>query len=213
MVPAVDVTATSTDTGVATHAKTNGDGIYLLATIQPGHYRVTVNKAGFMQIEATDITLQVTDAATRNFKLELGPTSDTITVEDSGLNVNTSDGSVSTVISREFVDEIPLNGRTLQNLLPIVPGIGYDTTNQGYTVNGTRVQEGTYWMVDGIGGNIGASLIGINNSVPDNFGAPLTSLGTTQSLISLDALQEFPRLHRQLRRRIWQRARRSDSAS
>ncbi len=69
-------------------------------------------------------------------------------MEGSGLNVNTSDASVSTVISREFVDEIPLNGRTLQNLLPIIPGIGYDTSNQDYTVNGTRVQEGTYWMVD-----------------------------------------------------------------
>ena len=187
-VPAADVTATNTDTGVAAKTKTNGDGIYLLPALQPGHYRVNVNKQGFKQIEVTDLALQVTDAATRNFHLELGAASETVTVEDSGVNINTSDASVSTVISREFVDAIPLNGRTLQNLLPIVPGIGYDTSNQGYTVNGTRVQEGTYWMVDGISGNIGASLF---NNVPDTFGAPLTSLGTTQSLISLDALQEF----------------------
>ena len=159
VVPAVDVTATGVDTGVASHTRTHGDGIYLLPALQPGRYRVTVNKQGFRRIEVTDVTL-------------LGAASETITVEGQGININTIDGSVSTVIDREFVDAIPLNGRTLQNLLPIIPGIGYDTSNQGYTVNGTRVQEGTYWTVDGIGGNIGAALF---NNVPDSFGAPPTS--------------------------------------
>ena len=190
VVPGADVTATNTDTAVVSKTKTNGDGIYLLPTLQYGHYSINVSKQGFKQIELKDVTLDVAAIVTRNFHLELGAASDTITVEGNGLNVNTSDASVSTVISREFVDEIPLNGRTLQNLLPIVPGVGYDTFNGGYTVNGTRAQEGTYWTVDGISGNITAS-ISSGNNLPDTFGAALTSLGTTQSLISLDALQEF----------------------
>jgi hypothetical protein len=190
VVPAADLTATNTDTDVVSKTKTNGDGIYLLPTLQYGHYRINVNKQGFKQIELKDLTLDVAAIVTRNFHLELGAASDTITVEGNGLNVNTSDASVSTVISREFVDEIPLNGRTLQNLLPIVPGVGYDTFNGGYTVNGTRVAEGTYWTVDGVSGNITTTLPQGNN-LPDSFGAGLTSLGTTQSLISLDALQEF----------------------
>jgi hypothetical protein len=141
--------------------------------LQPGHHRLTVNKQGFKQIEVTDVTLDGTDTATRNFHLEPGAPSEIITVEGEGININTSDASVSTVISREFVDEIPLNGRTLQNLLPMVPGIGYDTSNQGYTVNGTRVQEGAYWTVDGISGNITASL-SVGNNLPDSFGGPVT---------------------------------------
>jgi hypothetical protein len=147
--PAVDVTVTNTDTGIVAKTKTNGDGIYLVPALQSGHYRINVSKQGFKQIEVTDVTLDVTAAATRNFHLELGAASETITVEGSGLNVNTSDASVSTVISREFVDEIPLNGRTLQNLLPTIPGIGYDTTNQGYTVNGTpRSGELIGWWME-----------------------------------------------------------------
>src|SRR6202034_2505754 len=51
VVPAAEVTATNTDTGVESKTKTNGDGIYLLPALQYGHYRININKQGFKQIE------------------------------------------------------------------------------------------------------------------------------------------------------------------
>lgn len=194
LVPAADVLATNIETGVETHTETNGDGIYLLGALQAGRYRIGVTKQGFRQTELNDVTLQTAASVTRNFHLELGSSSDRVNVEDNGLDISMTDASVSTVISREFVDQIPLNGRTLQNLLPLSPGVvpdGVSSSNvgySGYSVNGNRDTGSVNWIVDGVSGNIGATP---NGSTPDSLAAGLTILGTTQSLVSLDALQEF----------------------
>jgi hypothetical protein len=194
VVTAADVLAANTDTGVETKTKTNGEGIYLLPALQPGHYRVDVNKQGFKQSEVTDVTLQVADTATRNFRLELGVASETVTVEGARLNINTTDATVSTVISREFVDEIPLNGRSLQNLVLLAPGVvatapgPAQTTGNGFSVNGNRDSGSANWMVDGVSANVNA---GDPTTFRDALTAGTTVMGTTQSLISLDALQEF----------------------
>jgi hypothetical protein len=194
VVPSADVLATNTNTGVATDIKTNGQGIYLFAALQPGHYRIVVTRQGFKRIDLTDVTLEVAGTVTRDFRLELGAVSQTVTVQGNGLNINTTDGSVSTVISRDFIDQIPLNGRTLQNLLPLSPGVFPDQVSSGnvgfsgFSVNGNRDTGSLNWTVDGISGNIGATP---QNSTPDSLAAGTTVLNTTQSLVSLDALQEF----------------------
>lgn len=123
VVPGVEIIAIDTDTGVSATTSTNNEGIYVLPGLMGGHYRIVATHEGFKRIELTNVTLEVAASVTRNFQLELGTVSQTVTVEGNGLSINTTDGSVSTVINREFVDEIPLNGRTLQNLLPLSPGI------------------------------------------------------------------------------------------
>ncbi len=194
VVPGVTITALDTDTGISTTSRTNNEGIYTISALEYGRYRVVVAQGGFKQIELTDLTLEVAASVTRNFQLELGTGSQTVTVEGNALNINTTDGSVSTVINRDFVDQIPLNGRTLQNLLPLSPGISSDQVSSGnvgysgFTVNGNRDTGSTNWTVDGVSANFGATL---NGSSPDTLAGSLTVLGTTQSLISLDALQEF----------------------
>jgi len=196
VVPGVEVAVTDTDTGLSSNTHTNREGIYVLPGLMGGHYRIVVTHEGFKRIELTNVTLEVAASATRNFQLELGSVSQTVTVEGNALNINITDGAVSTVINREFVDEIPLNGRTLQNLLPLSPGIVSDqvaATNDGYSgysVNGNRDTGSVYWTVDGISGNIGAAT-NPGNSLPDTLSGGLTILNTTQSLLSLDALQEF----------------------
>ncbi len=198
VVPDADVSAVNMDTNAASSTKTNADGIYVVAALQPGRYRVRVSKQGFRQIELTDVNLNVQDLVSRNFRLEVGTIAEVITVQGNGININTSDGSVSTVIDRDFVDEIPLNGRTLQNLLPLSPGVfpdqvsaGGPTGNvgdSGYSVNGNRDAGSLNWSIDGVSGNFGATL---QNYTPDSLAAGMTVLNTTQSLVSLDALQEF----------------------
>ena len=194
VVPTVSVAATNTDSGVGVNTRTNNDGLYVLPSLLPGHYQLTVDKQGFKRIELRDVTLDVAETSVRNFHLELGPVSETVTVQGNGVSLNTSDGSVSTIISREFIDDLPLNGRTLQNLLPLSPGIvpdGISSGNRGasgYSVNGNRDTSSVNWTVDGISVNIGAAGAGTS---PDSLAAGLSGLSTTQSLISLDALEEF----------------------
>jgi len=101
------------------------------------------------------------------------------------------------VIDRQFVENIPLNGRSFQDLILLAPGTITNTpqrtSNLGaqgeFSVDGQRT-ESNYYTVDGVSANSGASTInggaGITGSLPAS-----TALGTTQGLVSVDALQEF----------------------
>jgi carboxypeptidase family protein/TonB-dependent receptor-like protein len=189
------VVLTNINTGVPYTTVTNGEGIYSLPTLQPGVYRANITKDGFKSIVKPDIELHVQDQVSLNFALEIGSVSETVTVEAGGLNINTTDASVSTVIDRDFVANIPLNGRSLQSLISLTPGV-LVVASQGvgisgeFSVNGQR-SEADYFTVDGVSANTGASPVAPFSAGYGGALASETALGTTQSVISLDALQEF----------------------
>jgi hypothetical protein len=201
VVPGTAVQAVNIDTNVAYPAKTNGSGIYAIPALPPGRYRLVVLKDGFKEINKTDIILNVQDILEQNFTLEIGSTSESITVSGSDANViNTTDGSVSTVINRQFVADIPLNGRSFQDLISMTPGVSTQSPqnssqsigyNGDFSINGQRT-ESNYYMIDGVSGN-SSSGYGNGLTQPATGGtiSATTALGTTQSLISVDALQEF----------------------
>ena len=193
-VPGVDVQAVNIDTSVVSSGKTNGSGIYAIPALPPGRYRLLVIKDGFKEINKTDIVLHVQDTLEQNFALAVGSISESITVTGGGLNINTTDATVSTVVDRQFAENIPMNGRSFQTLIQLTPGVVTipSSANDGgqFSVNGQR-GESNYWTVDGVSANIGVS----STSLAGNgFGGALGSfsvLGGTNSLVSVDALQEF----------------------
>jgi hypothetical protein len=184
-------------TGVIYTTKTNGSGIYYLSLLPPGHYHVQVSKIGFKTIIKPDVVLNVQSALSLNFSLPIGATSESITVDAASSVINTMDASVSTVVDRQFVESMPLNGRSFQSLETLAPGtalVPSQGVGQGgeITVNGQRT-EANYFTVDGVSVNTGTSGTytagtgaGFSGSVPGE-----TALGTTQSLVSIDDLQEF----------------------
>ena len=173
--------------------KTNGSGIYAIPSLPPGRYRLVVRKDGFKGIDKTDITLNVQDILEQNFSLEIGSTSETVTVSGAGNNINTTDASVSTVVDRQFVENIPLNGRSFQTLIMLTPGTVLSTASgsQGqFSISGQR-GDSNYVTVDGASADIGATAYrGIGQygtgSIP---GA--TVQGGTSALVSVDAMEEF----------------------
>jgi len=187
-------------TGVVYSSKTNSSGMYLVPILPPGHYHVQVSKPGFTTIIKADVILSVQSALALNFILPVGATSESITVGSGTSEINTTDASVSTVVNQKFVANLPLNGRSLQDLILMTPGVITQTPqNTGqfvgesgdFSVNGQRT-ESNYYTVDGLaadtspGNGGGGSSPGSSGSV-----ASSTALGTTQSLISIDALEEF----------------------
>lgn len=137
-----------------------------------------------------------------NFLLTLGSVSESITVAASGVNVNTTDASVSAVIDRKFVENIPLNGRSFQDLISMTPGVTTASPQVGsgagsigatgdFSVNGQRTESNSY-SVDGVSANIGSGNgYGVAGAAIGGAVAASTALGTTQSLVSVDDLQEF----------------------
>jgi len=91
-VPNVAITVTNTDTGVVNHFATSAGGDYVAAGIRIGHYTVRAEATGFKVGEKKDIVLTVGDRLRVDFKLELGSTQQSITVEATPVAVQTDSG-------------------------------------------------------------------------------------------------------------------------
>jgi hypothetical protein len=187
VVPGVAISTTNVDTAAVTTAKTNGDGIYVLPALRPGRYRVIVTKPGFKQIALTDVTLSTQDSVSRNFNLEVGAVSETVTVDANAERMASDDPALGLLVNRDFVEDTPLNGRSFQDLLALAPGA---VSSQGlYSFNG-QYTDANYFTVDGVSANtkidVGGDPQGLAGALPAQ-----TALGTTQSLASVDAIQEF----------------------
>ena len=118
-----DVQATNIDTNVTVATKTNSSGIYLIPGLLPGDYRLTIRYLGFKEIVKTRLTLHVQDVISQNFAMEIGSSQETVTVTGGAPLVNTENAAVSTVVDRQFVENIPLNGRSFQTLIQLTPGV------------------------------------------------------------------------------------------
>ncbi len=182
------------DRDTAAGTNTTPSGLYTFPSVRPGRYRMQVTAAGFKVVNVTGMTVNVQDHLEQNFRLQVGSVAESVTVTAGTPLVNTTDATVSTVVDRQFAENLPLNGRSFQTLIQLTPGVVL-TTNNGYdtgqfSVNGQRASS-NYWMVDGVSANIGISA----SSLPGNgLGGALGSssvLGGTNSLVSVDALQEF----------------------
>jgi hypothetical protein len=195
-----EIVAVNDVTGVQYTTKTNNEGIYVLPSLPPGPYRVQVSKIGFKTIIKPDIILNVQDALSINFTLPIGAAYEVLTVEGGAPLVNTESAAVSTVVDQSYIKNMPLNGRSFQDLILLTPGIVTNSPQSPsavgqtgeFSVNGQRT-EANYYTVDGVSANVGAAaglgmtgFAGASGSVPAS-----TALGTTQALVSVDDLQEF----------------------
>src|SRR5580698_4634176 len=124
-----EVVAVNDVTGVQYTTKTNSEGIYVLPNLPPGPYRVQVSRVGFKTIIKPDIVLNVQDALSINFTLPVGAFHEIVTVEGGAPLVNTETATVSTVVDRQFAENLPMNGRSFQALIELTPGVVLTASN------------------------------------------------------------------------------------
>jgi hypothetical protein len=194
VVPGASVRLIDDDRGLQTEVATGNGGFYTFPTVRPGHYHMEAEKSGFKLARVTGITLNVLDNLEQNFRLDVGSVSDSITVRASAINVNTTDGTVSTVVDRTFADNLPLNGRSFQTLIMLTPGVVATETSFGdqgqFSVNGQRA-DANYFTVDGVSASFGATGYGTLAQIAGGALPALSVSGGTNSLVSVDAMQEF----------------------
>src|SRR5215813_2286140 len=188
------VAAISAGTNSRYETTSNGSGEYHFTNLPPSPYRIEVEKAGFKRLIRPDVVLHVQDALEIDFEMPVGVASESIKVEGGAPLVNTESATVSTVIDRRLVENIPLNGRSFQTLIMLTPGVVVtpaSLTDQGqFSVNGQRA-DANYFTVDGASANFGVT--GFFPLVQSAGGAlpALSASGGTNSLVSVDAMQEF----------------------
>ena len=167
VIAGADILVINDATGVKYSGKTNDDGIYVVPNLPPGPYRLQVSKVGFKTLIKPDIVLNIQDALSINFTLPVGAVFETVTVEGGAPMVNTTDASVSTVMDQNYVENMPLNGRSFQDLILLTPGVVTQKSSEcshtsrlgqtgEFSVNGQR-PESNYYTVDGVSANVGAA--------------------------------------------------------
>jgi hypothetical protein len=184
------ISLTDLSTGVVTTTKSNSNGLYRLASLLPGTYKASVTKEGFKNIVKTNIELHVQDSISLNFTLEIGSVVESVTVEATEPLLQSTSATLSQVIEGTTVQDTPLNGRNVMNLVSLTPGVVAQGTTGGNPLgnqdNGSFTNN-TGWGNYQIGGGFA------NQSATYLDGAPINS--SNENMVSLvptqDDIQEF----------------------
>jgi hypothetical protein len=193
LIPAANVVVFSIVQGFQRTTTTNAEGVFAVPLLPPGTYSVKVEHQGFTPTEVRDVVLNVNSQVTLRIELAVGSVGQTVSVVDSPSLINESP-AVATIVGREFVENLPLNGRSFQSLISLTPGVVTTKTNyneQGqFSVNGQRA-DANYYTVDGVSANAGvAAGVPLVQSGGGSLPA-FSAAGGTNSLVSVDAMQEF----------------------
>jgi hypothetical protein len=194
-IPNADVRITSVVQGTTRTVHTNESGRYTAPFLEPGPYRINVQAKGFTTASSDTLTLSVNQTLVFDVQLKIGAEVQQVTVEGGSESINTTDATVGTVIDRQFVANIPLNGRSFQSLIQLSPGVvtttpqGQGNTTGEFSVNGMRTDANNY-TVDGVSANNGGLNV-LSAAGSAGMASSASGLGTTQAILSVDALQEF----------------------
>lgn len=187
------VTVVQPATGWSVERRTDAAGGYFFSGLRVGRYSVRAVADGFQAVEKT-VAVTVGDRLIADLELPLQQEKVVVEVRDSALIVNRENAAVSTLFTRELIQDLPLNGRSFQSLLELTPGVVLapaSISNPGqFAVNGQRTNA-NYFMVDGVSANVAASASATFTQQAAGTLPGLTILGTSSGLVSIDALQEF----------------------
>ncbi len=183
VVPGATIVIANQATGISRTLTTNRSGDYVAPALDPGAYSVSAEAKGFKKVEASAI-LEVSRDARVNLKLPAGAATETVEVTSEQALVDTTDTALNGVIGNKAINEMPLQGRDFQNLLPLNPGVqrvpggGFHSV----TSNGNRPDDNNFF-IDGADDNDAY----YGETVVNDAGIS----GTPASILPLDAIQEF----------------------
>src|SRR6202166_1639857 len=122
-VPGAAVTVVNNGTAEHRTAQSNADGNYEFVNLVPGRYRVDVEKTGFKHLTRDDIEVQVQATVRVDAGMQIGDVGQTVEVSAQTPLLQTETSSLGTVVEQRKVQEMPLNGRNVINLVTLVPGV------------------------------------------------------------------------------------------
>jgi len=193
VVPSANVTITDNAKSFERTVITSGEGNFIFTQLPPSSYTVKAVQTGFAETRLPNVILNVNDQSSLRIQLKVATASATVNVTNDAPLI-TESPAVSTVVDRQFIENQPLNGRSFQTLVELSPGVvitqsSLPTPGQ-FSVNGQRAGS-NYFTVDGVSANFG-STASVTLYETSGGGVPsYSALGTTSSLASVDAVQEF----------------------
>lgn len=189
VVPNATVTVTNTDKNIVVRTtKSDGVGGYTAPLLPVGHYTVTVEASGFTKTSRNNIALNVNENLTVDFALQVGSTSQTVTVEAAALQVNLQNAQAQTVITGTQIRELAINTRNYEQLVSLMPGVSTQLPSDQLYVGATRPTGGSNQINFSInGGRPTQNEWSIDGADNVDRGANLTLLAYP----SVDSIEEF----------------------
>lgn len=153
VIPGVAVTLTNETTGLERHATTNETGYYVVSSLPPGFYTLTVEATGFKRFVKTQNKLDPNIATTVDASLELGNVSETVEVTAQAVSLQSETATVGQLVEASQIQNMVLNGRNPLYLAMLKPGVrrgylgfSYGLTSGGFSINGSRSQDNIVTM-------------------------------------------------------------------
>ena len=190
VVSGASVTIVNLDQGAVRTAVSNGQGWYEAGPLPAGAYEIRALKQGFAETVRTGVRLAVGQEATVDLRLSLGESNQQVTVNADAPLLGSGAARVSGLVGDKEIRDLPLNGRSYDELLTLNPGVvnftwektggvgvSNSTNGNNFAVSGNRPQQNLY-LLNGVEFTGAAE----NNMQPG---------GTSQELLGVDAVREF----------------------
>src|SRR5262245_40231274 len=156
VVPGTKIVILNEDTGISREVGADETGRYTAPSLGLGNYRVTASKEGFQTQVRSGITLTVGRQAVVNFELPVGSVSETVEVTGEAPLVETTKGALGSLVDSSTINDLPLNGRDLAQLITLQTGVveynGGDSdlgSGKLIVVSGARPTTNVF-MIDGV---------------------------------------------------------------
>jgi hypothetical protein len=179
-IPSAGITLSNEASGARIETRTNEAGLYTFGSLPPGSYSLEANASGFTGVRRNQVVLAVGQSLPVDFTLQIGPTSEVVTIEATAPLAETQNSSTGQLVSRKMVSGLPMPNRAATSLVALAPGVVMIDTGQGaenypvFSVAGGRARN-QHFTLDG--GNV-------TNAVGLTRPQQMTSL-------PMDAMQEF----------------------
>jgi hypothetical protein len=177
VVPGATVTAKNADTGFTRSAVTGASGEYRLPSLPPGRYSLTTELTGFSTETRPDILLIIEQTAIINFTLKTATLAETVTVTGESPIVDVTRSDVSTAVSTQQIQDLPVASRRWIDLAMLTPGTSQDNI-RGFFYRGNV--------------NLGAGTREYSNAfIVDGVNNTWAEMGEPRQNFAMDAIQEF----------------------
>ena len=148
------ITVTDVATQISRSTTSDSAGFYQVLLLPIGYYTVSVDHRGFKSVTTAKSKLEINQTLKIDLRMEIGSTTDTVTVESNAGTVETVNPTLGATVSDRAVQDLPLNGRNALDLVALQPGVlpadnpgngqGNLGTTLAFSVGGGRSDSNTF---------------------------------------------------------------------
>lgn len=186
-IPDATIQVKNVGTALTQSASSDAQGRYRVVDLGIGDYEVQASKTGFSTVVHKGITLTIGAQDVVDFNLPVGQQAQTVTVEGQVSQVETTNAALSSLISTKQMEELPLNGRSFENLIFLAMGVQQVTTEFG------NARQGRAYAVSAAGARPeGYEILMDDESILNFFKRGMGTI--TGSSLGMEAMAEFQTL-------------------